>query len=94
MQPPEVVFFKKEFLIMFAKFTKKHLHQSFFFNKMTRCFWHRCFPVHFGNFLTLEHLFIQHIRTTASEVKFKDRVQDLKSLPLPLYQRCVGKQNR
>ena len=41
----------------FAKFTGKHLCQSFFFNKVEACnfvkkeTWHSCFPVHFAKFL-------------------------------------------
>ena len=44
----------------FAKFTGKHLCQSFFFNKVAglrhatllkKRLWHRCFPVNFVKFL-------------------------------------------
>ena len=44
----------------FAKFTGKHLCQSFFFNKVAglrhatllkKTLWHRCFPVNFVKFL-------------------------------------------
>ena len=52
-QPPEVLF-KKGVLRNFAKFTGKHLCQSFFFNKVAglRHRWHRCFPVNFVKFPT------------------------------------------
>ena len=54
------MFCKKGVLRYFAKFTGKHLHQSFFFNKVAglrpanslkKRFWHRCFPVNFVKFL-------------------------------------------
>ena len=44
----------------FAKFTGKHLFQSFFFNKVAglspatllkKRLWHRCFPVDFAKFI-------------------------------------------
>ena len=53
------VFYKKGVLRNFAKFTRKHLHQSLFFNKVVRLrpatlykkrLWHRCFPVNFAKF--------------------------------------------
>ena len=56
---PEV-FCKKGVHINSAKFTGKHLRQSFFFNKVTNLrpatllnnrLWHRCFPVNFGKLL-------------------------------------------
>ena len=56
---PEV-FCKKGVLRNFAKFTGKHLCQSFIFNKVTGLgsatllkerFWHRCFPINFAKFL-------------------------------------------
>ena len=53
----------------FAKFTRKHLCQSFFFNKIAglrlatllkKRIWHRCFPVSFVKFIgTL--IFIEHL---------------------------------
>ena len=47
---------KKGVLRNFAKFTGKHLCQSFFFNKvlatlLKKRLWHRCFPVNFAKFL-------------------------------------------
>ena len=51
---------KKGVLKNFAKFTGKHLCQSFFFNKVAglrpatllkKRLWHRCFPVNFTKFL-------------------------------------------
>ena len=51
---------KKGVLINFAKFTGKHLSQSFFFNKsadlrsatlLKKRLWHRCFPVNFAKFI-------------------------------------------
>ena len=65
---PEV-FCKKGVLRYFAKFTGKHLHQSFFFNKVAglrpanslkKRFWHRCFPVSFVKFLRTP-FFIEHL---------------------------------
>ena len=56
---PEV-FCKKGVLRSFAKFTGKHLCQSFFFNKIAGLnpatllknrLWHRCFPVNFTKLL-------------------------------------------
>ena len=56
---PEV-FCKKGVQRNFAKFTGKHLCQSFFFNKVVdlrpatlfkKRLWHRCFPVNFAKFL-------------------------------------------
>ena len=58
-QPPEV-FCRKDVLRNFAKFTGKHLRQSFFFNKIAglrlatllkKRLWYRCFPVDFVKFL-------------------------------------------
>ena len=58
-QPPEM-FYEKVVLRKFAKFTGKHLCQSFFFIKVTvlrpktllkKGLWHRCFPVNFAKFL-------------------------------------------
>ena len=54
------VFCKKDVLRNFAKFTGKHLCQSFFFNKVAglrlaallkKKLWHRCFRVNFAKFL-------------------------------------------
>ena len=51
---------KKGVLRKFAKFTRKHLCQGLFFNKVAglrpatllkKRLWHRCFPVNFANFL-------------------------------------------
>ena len=49
---------EKGVLRNFAKFTRKHLCQSLFFKKVAspatllkKRLWHRCFPVHFANFL-------------------------------------------
>ena len=58
-QPPEV-FYKKGVFRNFAKFTGKHLCQSFFFNKVAdlrpatllkKKLWHRRFSVNFAQFL-------------------------------------------
>ena len=64
------VFCRKSVLIDFAKFTRKHLWQSLFFNKVaglrpatllkTRL-WHRCFPVNFAKFLKTS-LLTEHLR--------------------------------
>ena len=52
------VFYKKNVLKNFPKFTGKHLCQSLFFDKVAgpatllkKKLWHRCFPVNFGKFL-------------------------------------------
>ena len=52
------VFWENGVLRIFAKFTRKHLCQSLFFNKVARPatliekrLWHRCFPVNFAKFL-------------------------------------------
>ena len=54
------VFYKKDVLRNFAKFTEKHLCQSLFFNKVAglrpatllkKRLCHRCFPVNFVKFL-------------------------------------------
>ena len=51
---------RKGVLRNFAKFTRKHLCQSLFFNKVAglrpatllkKRLWHRCFPVNFVKFL-------------------------------------------
>ena len=52
---PEV-FCEKGVLGNFTKFTRKHLYQSLFFNKVAglrldKRLWHRCFPVNFVKFL-------------------------------------------
>ena len=50
-QPPEV-FYKKDALRNFAKFTGKHLCQSLFLNKVVGLrLWHRCFHVNFRKFV-------------------------------------------
>ena len=58
----------------FSKFTGKYLCQSFFFNKVAglrpanllkKRLWHRSFPV---NIAIQEHLFTEHLWTTASAV--------------------------
>ena len=58
-QPPEV-FYEKCVLRNFAKFIRKHLCQSLFFNKAAgpkpailfkKRLWHRYFPVNFAKFL-------------------------------------------
>ena len=65
---------RKSILRNFAKFTGKHLCQSFFFNKVaglrpaillkTRL-WHSCFPVNFARFLRIP-FFTEHFPVTAS----------------------------
>ena len=67
-QPPEV-FCWKGFLRIFTKFTRKHLCQSLFFNKVAglspatllkQRLRHKCFPVNFMKFLRTP--FIEHFR--------------------------------
>ena len=66
---PEV-FCKKDVLRNFAKFTRKHLCPSLFFNKVAglrpatllkKRLWHRCFPVNFVKFLRTPFL-TEHVR--------------------------------
>ena len=66
---PEV-FCRKSVLRNLAKFTGKHLCQSFFFNKVAglrsatlskKRLWHRCFHVNFAKFLRTPCL-IEHLR--------------------------------
>ena len=65
---------------MFVKFTRKHLCQRFYFNKICRPkavkkrFWHKCFPSNLGKFLRTP-LFQEHpeyLRTTASAFIFSE----------------------
>ena len=51
-QPLEL-FYEKSILRNFAKFSRKHLCHSLFFNKtlLKKRLWHRCFPVNFAKFL-------------------------------------------
>ena len=55
-----MVFYKKDILKSFAKFTRKHLCRRFFFNKVAglmsatlfrKKLWHRCLPVNFAKLL-------------------------------------------
>ena len=64
------VFYRKDVLRYFAKFTGKHLCQSLFFNKVAclrpgtllkKRLWHRCFPVNFAKFLRTS-FFTEHLR--------------------------------
>ena len=59
------MFCKKGVLRNFAKFTRKHLRQSIFFNKVAdlrpatllkKRLWHRCFPADFAKFLRTSFL--------------------------------------
>ena len=65
-------YMNKDVLKNFAKFTWKHLCQSFFLNKVAvlnfikKRLWHRCFPVNFANFLK-NTFSTEHLRGTASE---------------------------
>ena len=63
------VFCEKGFLRNFAKFTGRHLCQSFLFNKVAglkpatlfkKRLWRRCFPVNFAKFLRTPFL-IEHL---------------------------------
>ena len=71
-QPPKV-FWKKDVLRNFAKFTGKRLCQGLFFNKvaglrtatlLNKRLWHRCFPASFAKSLRTpsltEHLLLQN----------------------------------
>ena len=58
--------YRSSVLKNFAKFTGKHLCQSFFFNKVAsldlkKKLWHSCFPVILANFLGTA-FFIEHLR--------------------------------
>ena len=61
--PPEV-FCKISVLIIFPKFTGKHLRQSLFFNKefrlLQKTLWHRCFFFAFDTVLRLDckHMYV------------------------------------
>ena len=66
---PEV-FYKKDVLRNFAKFTGKHLCRTLFFTKVAglrpttlfkKRLWHRCFPVDFAKFLRAPFL-TEHLR--------------------------------
>ena len=67
---------KKSVLRNFAKFTRKHLCHSLFFNKvrpaplLKKRLWHRCFLVNFAKFLRIL-FFTEHLRMTASEENCK-----------------------
>ena len=67
---------RKSVLRNFAKFTRKHMYQSLFFNKieglrpatlLKKRLVHRCFPVNFAKFLTAPSLATEHLWTTVSE---------------------------
>ena len=67
---PDVFHKKGGVLRNFAKFTRKHLCQRLFFNKIAdhrpatlfkKSLWHRCFPVNFANFLRIT-FFREHFR--------------------------------
>ena len=73
------VFCEKGVLRIFAKFTRKHLCQSLFFNKvegvrsatlLKKRLWHRCFSVNFAKFLGIP--FYRTPRTTASFLFYED----------------------
>ena len=59
------MFCKKSVRKNLSKFTRKHLCQSLFSNKVAdlwhRWLWHRCFPVNFEKFLRTQ-FFIEHLR--------------------------------
>ena len=74
------VFCKKGILRNFAKFTGKHLCQSFLFNSVAslrpatllkKRLWHRCFPQNFSKFLGTPFL-TEHLRWL-----FLDRLQQM-----------------
>ena len=65
---------KKGVLRNFTKFTRKHLYQSLFFNKVAgltlatlskKRLWQRCFPVDFAKFVRTG-FFIEHLWTLVS----------------------------
>ena len=65
---------KKSVLGNSTKFTRKHLYQSLFVNKVAglrpatllkKRLWHRCFPLNFVKFLRAP-FYIEHVCTTAS----------------------------
>ena len=60
---------KKSFHKIFAKFTRKHLYKSLFYevilNLLGKRLWHRCLPVNFANFFK-EHLFNRTFPATVS----------------------------
>ena len=73
--PPEV-FCKKGVLKKFAKFTVKHLSQSFLFNKVASLrLWHSCFPVNFVKFLR-KPFFIEHHWWLLLQIRRRELVSD------------------
>ena len=58
---------KKDVLENFAKFTRKRLCQSLFFNKKKRL-WHRCFPVNLAKFLRTPFLQNTSVRLLLNKV--------------------------
>ena len=64
------VFCRKGVLTNFAKFTRKYLCQSLFFNKVAGLrLWCRFFPVNFVKFLRTPFP-AEHLRATASEYNY------------------------
>ena len=66
----------------FTKFTRKHLCQSLFFNKVAGLrlatllkerLWHRYFPINFVEFLRTRFL-TEHLRTSASKMMTKTKM--------------------
>ena len=83
-QPPEVLC-KKGVLRNFAKFTGKHLCQSFFFNKVAglrsatllkKRLLYRCFPVNFAKFLRTTFL-TEHLRRLLQNKLYKNDVTNI-----------------
>ena len=71
---PSEVFYKKGVLKSFAKISGKHLHHSFFCNKVAVLrLWRRCFSVNFAKFLRIPFLHntcsLRYIKLTASVKK-------------------------
>ena len=55
------VFYKKDVLKNFTKFTEKHLCHTFFTTFLKKRLWHRCFPVNLVKFSRTPS-FIEHVR--------------------------------
>ena len=78
-------FVKKSVFRNFTKFTRKHLCQSLFFNKveglrpatlLKKKLWHRCFPVNFVKFLRTP-FFAEHLWWLLLEIANADTITNL-----------------
>ena len=79
------MFYKKGVLENFANFTRKHLCQSPFFNKvpglrpatsLKKRLWHRRFPVKFAKVFK-NVFFTEHLQITASVITEKNNLEQV-----------------